>query len=234
MMLAIEKLSAGYGDVRVLREVTLGVEAGEILALLGRNGAGKTTLLKTVMGLVAASEGSIHFAGVDLLGLPAHKVPGLGIGYVPQGRRLFADLTVAENLDIAGFARRVDGAVRDRVLGLFPVLLERARQRAGSLSGGEQQILALARALLLKPKLLLIDEPTEGLMPKAVARIMETLNAARARGVGVILVEQRVDAALRIADRVAFLDGGRLATAVSAAEARRDASLIRRHVGVGG
>ncbi|MEX2649639.1 MAG: ABC transporter ATP-binding protein [Alphaproteobacteria bacterium] len=233
-MLDVRDLSSGYGTVRVLHDVTLGLSEGEVVALLGRNGAGKTTLLKTIMGLVPAAGGGIRLGGIELVGMPAHRIPRLGVGYVPQGRRLFGELTVAENLSIGCYARPADARTMEWILGLFPVLAERMNQRSGSLSGGEQQMLAVARALCLDPKLLLVDEPTEGLMPRSVATILETVASLRDKGVAVLLVEQKVEAALKVADRVAILENGRLEAVVAVDVVRRDPTLLRRHVGLGG
>jgi branched-chain amino acid transport system ATP-binding protein len=232
-LLKIRGLDASYGGVQVLRGVSLDLGAGEVLCLLGRNGAGKTTLLKTIMGLVRATAGSIMLDGSDLAKLPAHQVPRQGVAYVPQGRRLFAEMTVAENIEIGLMTRGKGHATREAVLDLFPVLRERLRQRSGTLSGGEQQMLAMARALAIEPGVLLLDEPTEGLMPSAIAKIRETVAALRERGISTLLVEQRVDAVLPVADRVAFIENGRSVKTVSVAELRDDPAMVRRYVGVG-
>jgi branched-chain amino acid transport system ATP-binding protein len=208
-MLIVDHINCFYGEVQVLYDFALDLYPGEVLCLLGRNGAGKTTALKAIMGLVRVQSGSIRFNEREISALPAHQVPVQGIAYVPQGRRLFAALTVAENLEIGLMARKRGRDTLERVLDLFPILRERLRQRAGTLSGGEQQMLAMARALCLDPDLLLLDEPTEGLMPAMIARIRETVTALRARGVSTLLVEQRVEAVLPIADRVAFIENGR-------------------------
>ena len=232
-MLEVRDIDCFYGAVQVLRGFALRLEAGEILCLLGRNGAGKTTALKAIMGQVTVRRGEILFDGTDLARLPAHRIPGLGIGYVPQGRRLFAELTVRENLEIGLMARRRGEDTLDHVLGFFPVLRERFAQRSGTLSGGEQQMLAMARALCLDPRVLLLDEPTEGLMPAMIARIREAVLELRGHGVTVILVEQRVDAVLPVADRVAFVDGGRVRDTVPVAALEADRSLIDHYVGLG-
>ncbi|TIS82518.1 MAG: ABC transporter ATP-binding protein, partial [Mesorhizobium sp.] len=174
-LLAISGLDCFYGEVQVLYGLDLVLNKGEVLCLFGRNGAGKTTTLKAIMGLVPAAAGSIRLAGKELTGLAAHDVPKTGVAYVPQGRRLFADMTVAENVEIGLMARGKGKATRERVLGLFPLLRERLKQRSGTLSGGEQQMLAMARALCLEPQVLLLDEPTEGLMPSMIAKIRETV-----------------------------------------------------------
>jgi branched-chain amino acid transport system ATP-binding protein len=232
-LLKVEKLGASYGSVQVLRDVSLELNRGEVLCLLGRNGAGKTTLLKTIMGLVRATSGSIRLDGMELTRLPAHEVPRHGVAYVPQGRRLFAELTVAENIEIGLMTRAKGGETREAVLDLFPVLRERLGQRSGTLSGGEQQMLPMARALATEPKVLLLDEPTEGLMPSAIAKIRETVAALRERGVSTLLVEQRVDAVLPVADRVAFIENGRSVRTVGVAELRDDPAMVRHYVGVG-
>ena len=232
-LLKVEKLGASYGSVQVLRDVSLELNRGEVLCLLGRNGAGKTTLLKTIMGLVRATSGSIRLDGMELTRLPAHEVPRHGVAYVPQGRRLFAELTVAENIEIGLMTRAKGGETREAVLDLFPVLRERLGQRSGTLSGGEQQMLAMARALATEPKVLLLDEPTEGLMPSAIAKIRETVAALRERGVSTLLVEQRVDAVLPVADRVAFIENGRSVRTVGVADLRDDPAMVRHYVGVG-
>jgi len=231
-MLALERISAGYGGALVLREVSLSVKAGEILCLFGRNGAGKTTTMRAIMGLLPLTEGSIRLAGEAVSVLPAHRVPARGIGYVPQGRRLFAELTVAENLEIGLMARGGGREVRETVLDRFPRLRERLTQRAETLSGGEQQMLATARALCLRPKVLLLDEPTEGLQPSMIEAIREVVRQLRDEGVAVLLVEQRLDAVLSLADRVAFIENGRMGAVLPAEDLRRDHGLVERYVGV--
>jgi branched-chain amino acid transport system ATP-binding protein len=232
-LLAIRDLACRHGGVPALRGVTLDVAAGEVVALLGRNGAGKTTLIRSIMGFTAITGGTIRFDGADLVGRPPHRIPGLGIGLVPQGRRLFGDLTVAENLRVPAFAGRA-GPPMAATLDHFPVLAERLDQRAGSLSGGEQQMLAIARALRLAPRLLLMDEPTEGLMPAMIAAIAAIVTGLKAAGVGVLLVEQKVDAALAVADRVVFLENGRSHAGDTAVALKSDRARIDRFVGAGG
>jgi branched-chain amino acid transport system ATP-binding protein len=232
-MLQLSAIDAWYGDVQVLRDLSLSVAAGEVLCMLGRNGAGKTTTLKAVMGLVRPRAGSIRLDGIELTRLPAHEVPRQGIAYVPQGRRLFAELTVAENLEIGLMACGHGPETRERVLDLFPVLRERLDQRSGTLSGGEQQMLAIARALCVEPKVLLLDEPTEGLMPAMIATIRDCVRGLRRQGVAIVLVEQRVDAVLPVADRVAFIENGRTRDVVGVETLREDLSLVHRYVGVG-
>ena len=231
--LSLAGVDAFYGEVQVLRGLTLELRKGEVLCLLGRNGAGKTTTLKAIMGLVEVRAGSIAKDGRELTTLAAHEVPRQGVAYVPQGRRLFSEMTVAENIEIGLMTRGRGTATREAVLDLFPVLRERLAQRSGTLSGGEQQMLAMARALCLEPDVLLLDEPTEGLMPSMIARIRETVAGLRERGVSTILVEQRVDAVLSLADRVAFIENGQNRETVPVAEVRSDPAKVRRYVGVG-
>ncbi|AMS39400.1 ABC transporter ATP-binding protein [Aminobacter sp. NyZ550] len=231
--LTISGLDCFYGEVQVLHGLDLELRKGEVLCLLGRNGAGKTTTLKAIMGLVPARAGSIRLGERVLTELPAHEVPKAGVAYVPQGRRLFAELTVAENIEIGLMTRKRGKAVRDSVLDLFPLLRDRLKQRSGTLSGGEQQMLAMARALCVEPEVLLLDEPTEGLMPSMIANIRETVARLRERDVSTILVEQRVDAVLPVADRVAFIENGRNRETVDVGRLREDPGMVRRYVGVG-
>ncbi|MCB2022678.1 MAG: ABC transporter ATP-binding protein, partial [Burkholderiaceae bacterium] len=219
--------------VQVLRGMSLTLRRGEVLCMLGLNGAGKTTTLKTIMGLVRTSAGSIRLGDRELAGLPAHEVPRAGVAYVPQGRRLFSELTVAENIEIGLMTRNHGEATRESVLELFPVLRERLKQRSGTLSGGEQQMLAMARALCVEPEVLLLDEPTEGLMPSMIARIRDTVAMLRERGVSTVLVEQRVDAVLPVADRVAFIENGRNRETLDVEKLRENPELVRHYVGVG-
>ncbi|KQZ15395.1 urea ABC transporter ATP-binding subunit UrtE [Mesorhizobium sp. Root554] len=232
-ILTISELDCFYGEVQVLHGLNLTLAKGEVLCLLGRNGAGKTTTLKAIMGLVPVAAGSIRLGDRELTGLPAHEIPKTGIAYVPQGRRLFAEMTVAENIEIGLMTRGKGKAVREAVLDLFPVLRERLKQRSGTLSGGEQQQLAMARALCVEPQVLLLDEPTEGLMPSMIQKIRETVAQLRGRGVSTILVEQRVDAVLSVADRVAFIENGRNRETMPVEALRADPSAVRRYVGVG-
>jgi len=231
-MLEMRDVDCFYGAAQVLRSFSLKAEAGEILCLLGRNGAGKTTALKAIMGLVPARGGQITLDGTVLSKLPAHEVPRHGVGYVPQGRRLFSDLTVMENLRVGLMTRHSGPEVLEHVLSLFPLLKDRLNQRSGTMSGGEQQMLAMARALCIGPKLLLLDEPTEGLMPAMIARIRQSVLDLKAHGVTTLLVEQRVDAVLPVADRVAFVENGRVTGLESAADLAKDRKLIDRYVGI--
>jgi len=232
-MLTVRDLSSHYGSVQVLRDFSLELAPGEVLGLLGRNGAGKTTALKTILGLIKASAGSVQLDGSELTGLPAHRIPALGLAYVPQGRRLFGELSVEENLRLGLMVKDKGKETRDRILALFPVLSERLQQRAGSLSGGEQQMLATARALCLEPKVLLMDEPTEGLQPSMVATILETVRVLKGQGVAVLFVEQKVEAALAVADRIAFVENGRVRETATPEALHADPAPLYRYVGVG-
>jgi len=231
-VLSVSAIDCFYSDVQVLNGLSLDLAQGEVHCLFGRNGAGKTTTLRAIMGIVPVRCGSIVKDGVELNKLPAHEVAKHAVAYVPQGRRLFGDLTVAENLQIGLMARGKGKATLEHVLGLFPVLRERLEQRSATLSGGEQQMLAMARALCVEPDVLLLDEPTEGLMPAMISRIREAVVALREHGVSTILVEQRVEAVLEIADRVSFIENGRMKATMEVEQLRQEPGLIRRYVGV--
>jgi branched-chain amino acid transport system ATP-binding protein len=209
--LEVEGVSSGYGEALVLRDLDLSVAAGEIFALLGKNGMGKSTLLKTVMGYLPARTGRVKVAGKEITGLPPHRVARRSIAYTPQEQALFQDLTVADNLRLVlRDAGRVEAGL-ERIAAWFPVLRERLRQRAGTLSGGEQKMLLVARALLAEPKLMLVDEITEGLQPTMVAAVALVLSEERRRGgVAILLVEQNVRFARSVADRFAVLKRGEI------------------------
>ena len=231
-MLEVNQIHAAYGQVKVLHGVSFDVNPSEIVCLLGRNGAGKTTALKSVMGLLPVSQGAVSLNGEALSTLPAHDIPRRGIGYIPQGRRLFAELSVAENIEIGLMTRNQGADTREWVLELFPRLRERLKQTAGTLSGGEQQMLATARALCLRPKVLLLDEPTEGLQPSMIDLIRDVIVKMKAEGFGIVLVEQRVDAVLSIADRVVFLENGRSVETCTPARLKEEPGLLARYLGV--
>jgi branched-chain amino acid transport system ATP-binding protein len=232
MMLVLERVNCYYDEVHVLKDVSLRLAAGEILGLLGRNGAGKTTTLKAIMGLVKSRSGGIQLEGQELTRLAPHEIPRLGIAYVPQGRRLFPLLTVEENLRMGILVRDQGPETIDWVLNLFPALKELLRQRAGTMSGGQQQMLAMARALCLGPKLLLLDEPSEGLMPSLVEKLLNTIVELKAHGVTVLLVEQNIEAALRVADRIAFLENGSARGEATPDELAVNPQPLLRYVGV--
>ncbi|KQQ55253.1 urea ABC transporter ATP-binding subunit UrtE [Rhizobium sp. Leaf311] len=231
-MLSVRNLEVYHGDVRSLKDVSFDISPGEVLCLLGRNGAGKTTSLRAIMGLAPVRSGSVVFDGVELTSLPPHAIPKTGIGYVPQGRRLFAEMTVRENLEIGLMARNTDRAILDSIFSLFPVLKSRLQQVSGTLSGGEQQMLAMARALCLDPALILMDEPTEGLMPSMIATIRDVILELRARGKAVLLVEQRMEAVLSVADRVCFVENGETKATMATDVLRVDPDLVKAYVGI--
>ncbi len=212
MLLQVEGLRVAYGRIQALRGIDLTVGDGEIVTLLGGNGAGKTTTLRTISGLLHPLSGSISFDGQRIDGLKAHDIVGLGIGHVPEGRRIFPRMSVHENLTMGAYRRRGDlSADLDRVLTLFPVLKERRTQPGGNLSGGEQQMLAIGRALMGKPRLLLLDEPSMGLAPMIVARIFEILREINDQGTTLLVVEQNAAQALRLASRGYVLETGSIA-----------------------
>ncbi len=231
-MLRLEGISTGYGPVQVLYELSVEARPGEVLCLLGRNGAGKTTTLRAIMGLLPLISGRITLEGETISDLPGHEVPKRGIGYVPQGRRLFTEMTVAENIEVGLMTRGKGADTRERVLTMFPRLRERLNQRAETLSGGEQQMLTTARALCLEPTVLLLDEPTEGLQPSMIQLIRETVETLRDEGQAIILVEQRIDAVLSLADRVTFIENGHARETVEVRNLHNDRSLLEKYVGV--
>jgi branched-chain amino acid transport system ATP-binding protein len=231
-MLQLREITGAYGPVKAVNGVSLSIAAGEILGLMGRNGAGKTTLLKTIMGLVPKRSGSLRLESEEIIGLPAHAIPRRGIAYVPQGRRLFAELTVAENLRMGLLVKNAPQQEAEAVLDLFPQLRERLTQQAGTLSGGEQQMLAVARALCAKPKVLLLDEPSEGLIPAVTHRILDTVADLRRSGVAILLVEQQVKSALRICDRIALIENGVIQHEAPAQDLAADPVPLERYIGV--
>ena len=231
-MLAAQGVNQYYGGSHTLWDIDLEVTAGDCLCLMGRNGVGKTTLLKVIMGLVPATSGKVRFEATELLGKPPEARARAGIGFVPQGREIFSSLTVEENLRIGRLGRRGAGArgVPDRVLELFPALKAMLKRRGGDLSGGQQQQLAMGRALALDPKLLILDEPTEGIQPNVVAEIGDVIMRLAEEGVTVLLVEQKLAFARRVAKSFCILDRGRTVTAVSIAELTDE--LVHRHLQV--
>lgn len=231
-MLSVRDLEVFHGNSRTLKGISFEVSPGEVLCLLGRNGAGKTTTLRAIMGLATVRSGSVSFNGAELNLLPTHEVPKTGIGYVPQGRRLFSEMTVRENLEIGLMARNTDRAILDSIFTLFPILKSRLQQVSGTLSGGEQQMLAMARALCLDPSLILMDEPTEGLMPSMIATIRDVIAALRAQGKAVLLVEQRMEAVLSVADRVCFVENGETKATMTTQALRAEPDLIKTYVGI--
>lgn len=215
-MLRVESLSAFHGALQALRNVSLHVNPGEMVTLLGANGAGKTTLMKIISGLHPLAKGRLLFNGQNIAGLPAERILRLGVGQVPEGRQIFAPLTVLDNLVLGGYVRfKREGKKEvlqdlELIFELFPVLKERQKQRAGTLSGGEQQMVAIGRTLMARPKLLLLDEPSLGLAPKVVSGIFKAIRLLQTRGTTILLVEQNAKAALKIADRGYVLETGRI------------------------
>lgn len=231
-MLEVEDVCVSYGRVQVLFDVSLKALPGEVLCLMGRNGAGKTTILKSIMGLQRASRGQIRLDGTDLGSLPAHAIPRNRVGYVPQGRRLFPELSVAENIEMGAMLCPAGRHAQETVLDMFPRLRERLKQRARTLSGGEQQMLAMARALCLQPRLLLMDEPGEGLQPTMLHLIRRIIMKMKVAGLAVILVEHRVDMVLAVADQVLFIENGRDREMIPAATLRDHPDKIHQYLGV--
>lgn len=230
-MLELTDLNAHYGKVHVLRGVTLHVEPGESVALLGRNGVGKTTTLKSIMGLVRPTGGSVNFAGSEISKVPAHTIPGRGLGYVPQGRGIFPGLSVEENL-LIGLARTPPSHVLDYVFSRFPKLKERLKQQGTTLSGGEQQQLAIARCLVMQPKMIVLDEPTEGIMPILVKEIRQEIAAVCETGVSILLVEQNIKTALKLCTRVYLMEKGVIVHEASAEELKNSKETLHRYLGV--
>ncbi len=213
MLLSVDKLRAGYGPIDVLHELSIHVDAGEIVALIGANGAGKTTTLMTVSGVVKVRGGTVTFDGQPLNSKPAHEIVKLGLAQSPEGRKIFPRLSVLENLQMGAFTRSDKPAIADdieKMFAMFPILKERKSQAGGLLSGGQQQMLAIARALMARPKLLLLDEPSLGLAPQIVVQIFETIRDLNKQGMSVLLVEQNARMALKVAHRGYVLETGRI------------------------
>jgi branched-chain amino acid transport system ATP-binding protein len=235
VLLEVKSLTTAYQGLVALSEASVDVKQGEIVVVAGANGAGKSTLLKSIAGMERARSGTIAFAGEPILGLAAHLVTARGIAFVPENRRLFPRLSVADNLRLGSYMFRGKAdreAPIDQVFGLFPRLRERLEQRAETLSGGEQQMLAIGRALMTRPRLLMLDEPSQGIMPKLVDEIFEAIQSTRRVGVTVLLVEQRVSESLEIADRAFILQTGRVVLSGTAAELRGNAELRKAYLGM--
>ncbi len=230
-LLDVDGLCTNYGKISILRDVTLSVGEGEVVALLGLNGAGKTTTLRSILGLTAARAGKIRYDGNDITAWPAYKIARLGVGYVPEGRRMFKDLSTLENLQLAENGRGGEWTI-PRVLEHLPKLAELRSRKAGRLSGGEQEMLAIGRALVSNPRLLLIDEPSQGLAPLIVEDVYRILGELKQTGVAILLVEQNALLALKIADRAYVLDSGRVVHAGLAAELAADRDRIRTLMGL--
>ena len=236
-MLELTDVDVRYGNIRALRGVSLRVDQGELVALIGSNGAGKTTTMRTISGLLRPTEGAITFEGADISRAATDRIVALGISHCPEGRRIFGGLTVAENLRLGAVSRSDRRAIAEdleTVLGLFPLLKERLSQAGGTLSGGEQQMLAIGRALMSRPRLLLLDEPSLGLAPLMVERIFATIGELKAQGRTILLVEQNVHHALDIADRAYVMETGRITLEGPAAVLRHDPKVEQSYLGVGG
>ena len=235
MALEITDLQSGYGNIEVLHKLSLTVGTGDYVAVVGANGAGKSTLLKSISGTITSRGGSIMFDGEELRSRPAHKIPALGIAHVPEGRQIFPALTVFDNLMAGAWLVR-DKALRaealDSVFGLFPRLKERQSQLAGTLSGGEQQMVAVGRALMLRPKLIMLDEPSQGLAPKLVTEMYQQLAEVHALGTSVLLIEQNTTAALKYATRAYVLEQGRIVMSGSSEELRGKEEIRKAYLGI--
>lgn len=230
-MLSLQNVHLHIGKLHILQGVNLEIKPGESTALLGRNGVGKTTTLRAIMGLVSRSRGSIEFNGVDLARLAPHKVPGTGIGYVPQGRGIFPNLSVLENLCI-GLPGKRDSAQEEYVFSCFPRLKERIKQSGNTLSGGEQQMLAIARCLMMRPKLIILDEPTEGIMPLLVSQIRREIYRINQSGVSILLVEQNIETALKLCPRVFLMEKGTVVYSGTSQELKSQTAIVHRYLGL--
>ena len=233
-MLKVENLSVYYGVIGAVKGVSFEVKQGEIVALIGANGAGKTTILQTITGLIQPRGGSIHFDGADLLKTPAHKIVSLGMAHVPEGRRIFQELTVLENLQLGAFTRKDKKEIEDSlemVYSRFPRLKERRTQIAGTLSGGEQQMLAMGRALMSRPKIILMDEPSMGLSPLLVSEVFDIIREINAAGTTVLVVEQNARKVLSIADRAYVLETGNIVLEGNAKDLLSDDSVKKAYLG---
>ena len=232
--LALSRVDALYGESHVLHGISFSLNAGRVLALIGRNGAGKSTCMHSIIGFLSPRGGDIRLFGDSIAGLSPEAISRRGVGFVPQGRRIFASLTVSENLIVSRQSRSGSerGWTLERVFDLFPRLRERAQQTAGSLSGGEQQMLAIGRALMGNPRVLLMDEPSEGLAPLIVAEVRRTIARLKDEGQSIVLVEQNIKLAFDVADEVVILNTGRVAFAGAVDQVRSDEALITQHLGV--
>ncbi len=235
-LVAVEDIHTYYGKSHILHGISLHVGPGEVVGLLGRNGVGKSTTLKTIMGLVSPSQGKILYQGKAITGVPSHRLARLGIGYVPEDRRIFKLLTVMENLrtglDRSGVSEARRQELLDKAFTYFPRLSERRSQAGGTLSGGEQQMLAIARAMMLEPKIILLDEPTEGLMPRMVSQIREIIDVLHREGVAILLVEQNVPLTLESSQRVYFMEKGVVRHQAVASELKVNDPVIYQYLGV--
>ena len=232
MMLEVSGLAAGYQGRDVIRDVDFHVEAGEAVMIIGSNGAGKTTLFRSLLGLLAPSSGAVRFEGLDVVSMPAQRIARLGISFVPAERHLFPRMSVQENLHLGAYPNRPDPETVDLVMDLFPRLAERRRQHAGTMSGGEQQMLAMGRALMAKPRLLVLDEPTTGLAPKLAAEAYQALGVLRGRGLTVLVAEQQVPLAMAFSDRGYVLENGMIELEGTSEALAENPEVRRSYLGV--
>ena len=230
-MLSLKDVHVHIGKLHILQGVTMEVRPGESAALLGRNGVGKTTTLRAIMGLLRRSQGVVEFEGSDLGHLLPHRIPRTGIGYVPQGRGIFPNLSVEENLFI-GVSGKRDSEREDYVFTCFPRLKERLKQSGHTLSGGEQQMLAIARCLMMRPKLIILDEPTEGIMPRLVSQIRREIHRINQTGVSILLIEQNVETALKLCPRVFLMEKGTIVYSGTAQELKSQPEIVHRYLGL--
>ena len=233
-LLEVEDLRVAYGKIEAVKGISFSVEAGQVVTLIGTNGAGKTTTLRTLSGLLKPLSGKIFFDGQPLNGIPAHKIVSMGLAHSPEGRRIFPRLTIAENLQLGAFLRKDTADVAkdmQKAYDLFPILGERRNQASGTLSGGEQQMLAMGRALMSRPKLLMLDEPSMGLSPIMMQKIMETITELKSQGTTILLVEQNAQAALSLADRGHVMEIGRIVLSGSGQELLHDESVRKAYLG---
>ncbi|MCX7793036.1 MAG: ABC transporter ATP-binding protein [Thermodesulfovibrionales bacterium] len=230
-MLEVTDLHVSYGPIKAVRGINLSVKEGEIVSIIGANGAGKTSTLMSIAGGVRPASGRILFKGQDITGLPAHEVMKKGLVLVPEGRRIFSNLTVAENLELGAFTKKISASLIEELFEFFPVLKERRNQVAGTLSGGEQQMLAIARALMSEPELIMFDEPSLGLSPIMVTRIFSIIKKINSRGVTVLLVEQNAKAALKLSSRAYVLENGTLRMEGTGSELLKNEELRRAYLG---
>jgi branched-chain amino acid transport system ATP-binding protein len=233
-MLTVKNLQVNYGSVQALKDISIEVKQGEIVTLIGSNGAGKSTLLKTISGLIRPKQGSITFEGKDLTSIPPEKIVSIGISHVPEGRKIFSGMTVMENLRIGAYQRKDKKGIEkdlEEVFSLFPILKDRKNQDAGTLSGGEQQMLAISRALLAKPKLIILDEPSLGLAPVIIDKVFEFIEKIRDTGITILLVEQNANLALEVSERAYVLETGEIKLTGESSELLKDEQIMKAYLG---
>lgn len=233
-MLTVKNLQVNYGSIQALKDISIEVKQGEVVTLIGSNGAGKSTLLKTISGLIRPKQGSITFEGKDLTSIPPEKIVSFGISHVPEGRKIFSGMTVMENLRIGAYQRKDKKGIEkdlEEVFSLFPILKDRKNQDAGTLSGGEQQMLAISRALLAKPKLIILDEPSLGLAPVIIDKVFEFIEKIRDTGITILLVEQNANLALEVSERAYVLETGEIKLTGKSSELLKDEQIMKAYLG---